>query len=234
MNTITYDGTSSTTFGMRVGLVNIENAPAKNIESIAVPGRNGALTIDKGNFENIEISYTCVILNNFATNIAAARAYYLSKTGYRRLEDSANTGEYRMARYVSGLEVTPSQMRQQGAFTLVFDCMPQRFLTSGETESSFTTSGTITNPTRFDAKPMLRVYGTGTVGIGSETITVSTNPGYIDIDCDMMDAYYGAVNCNSYITMSSGNFTVLEPGDNGVTLGTGITQVKITPRWWTI
>lgn len=233
MNTITFDGVSSETFGLYVGFSEIENAPERSIESIQIPGRNGALTIDNGYFENISVPYTCVIRENFETNIRAARAFYLSKKGYKRLSDTANPGEYRMARYVSGLEVKPSQMRQQGTFKLVFDCMPQRFLTSGETTTELTTDGTITNPTRFDAKPLIRVYGTGTLGVGSQTITVTTNPGYIDIDCEMMDAFYGMVNCNSDITLNSGSFPVLAPGDNGVTLS-GLTRVIITPRWWTI
>lgn len=233
-NILVYDGVSSENFGLYVGFRYVENAPKRVIESIAVPGRNGELTIDYNRYENIEVSYPCVIRSNFEENIAAARSYYLSKAGYKRLEDSANPDEFRMARYTSGLEVTPSQMRKQGMFTLKFDCMPQRFLKSGEQTVEFTADGTIYNETLYDAKPLIRVYGTGEIGIGSETITISTNPGYIDIDCEMMDAYYGAVNCNSYITLSSGEFPVLEPGNNGVTLGTNINKVEITPRWWKI
>ena len=229
---ISFDGVSSEDFGLYVGFAGVENAPARNIESIPIPGRNGALTIDNGYYENIEVAYQCVIRRDFERNMSAARAYYLSKKGYKRLTDTARPDEYRLARYVAGLEVTPSQMRQQGAFKLVFDCMPQRFLVSGDEQKEFTADGELTNPTLYDAKPLIRVYGTGALGIGSTTVTISSNPGYIDIDCDMMDAYYGAVNCNSYITLTQ--FPVLKPGDNGVTLGTGITKVIITPKWWTI
>ena len=230
-----YDGVSSVNFGMYVGLNGNDNAPQRSIDTIVVPGRNGTLTIDNGRFENIEIEYICFIRRDFEKNIISARNHYTSRIGYKRLEDTAHPDEYRMARYVSGLEVTPSQMRKQGYFTLTFDAMPQRFLKSGEKQIAFTRNGAVVNATQFDAKPLIRVYGDGVVGIGSETITVADNPGYIDIDCEMMDAYMGATNCNSNITLSSDEFPVLTANSNsGVTLGTGITKVVITPRWYII
>lgn len=229
-----YDGVSSLDFGLWIGFAETDNAPQRSIESIEIPGRNGALTIDNGRFENINVSYKCVIPWDYERNVAAARAFYLSRVGYHRLEDSAHPDEFRMARYHSGLESVPSQMRQQGYFTLEFDCMPQRFLRSGEEVITRTASGVIYNPTLFEAKPIIRVYGNGALGVGSETITIANNPGYIDIDSEMMDAYMGAVNCNSNITLSSGEFPVLAPGETGVALGSGITRVEITPRWWTI
>ena len=55
---------------------------------------------------------------------------------------------------------------------------------------------------------------------------------YIYIDCDSMEAYRQvAENKNNMI---SGDFPVIEPGTQAVhTTGT-ITDIKITPRWYTI
>lgn len=233
---IVFDGVPSDAFGLYVGSVASDNAPERDIESIVVPGRNGTLTVDNGRFNNIEIPYTCFIRRHYEEKIAAARAFFCSRVGYKRLEDSEHPDEYRMARYTSGMDVTPSQMRKQGYFTLTFDAMPQRFLKSGEQKSEYTANGTIWNGTRFNAKPFLRVYGVGTFGIGAETITILENPvAYIDIDCESMDAYNGATNCNNYIRLDSGEFPVLAAdGETGVVLGTGITKIEITPRWYTI
>ena len=30
------------------------------------------------------------------------------------------------------------------------------------------------------------------------------------------------------------DFPVLSPGENTITLGSGITQIQITPRWWVV
>ena len=128
---------------------------------------------------------------------------------------------------MTGLTVTPTEIFREGEFDLAFDCKPERFLKSGEQPIEFTADGALFNQTLQDAKPMLRVYGD--IGIGSRTMTISDTTDYTDIDCESMDAYYEAENRNSNI---SGDFPILEPGENGVTLGSGITKLIITPRWW--
>lgn len=234
INYFTFDGVSSRNFGVFISGTDVFNAAPRNIQTIAVPGRSGTLTIDNKRFENVELTYPAFIYDTFRANVQGLRNFLLSSAGYRRLEDTYNPEQYMMARYVSGLSVDSTERRKEGQFNLTFDRMPQRFLKSGETAQTFTADGSITNSTLYDARPLIRVYGTGSLGIGTETITITTNPGYIDIDSEMMDAYYGAVNCNSYITLSSGEFPVLAPGYNGIDLGSGITRVDITPRWWVL
>lgn len=228
-NIIVFNGKSSADFGLYVGVNSNENAPTRRTESVVVPGRNGTLTLDGGAYENIDVSYTAFIRADYDAVIPAVRSFYLSNAGYKRLEDSAHPEEYRMAKYKDGLEVAVSQMRQQGYFTLTFDCMPQRFLKIGEIPVYYSESGTIYNLTEFPAKPLIRVYGNGELGVGENTLTITGTTGYTDIDCESMDAYADGENRNSNV---SGVFPVLEPGVNGVSLGSGITQVEITPRWW--
>ena len=85
----------------------------------------------------------------------------------------------------------------------------------------------------FDAKPLIRVYGVGELGIGSETITITKGATeYIDIDCDIQDCYEGLENRNGLVSLT--DFPTLPSGNTGITLGTGITKVEITPRWWTL
>ena len=43
-----------------------------------------------------------------------------------------------------------------------------------------------------------------------------------------------ADNRNASVKLLSGGFPVLQEGDNGVTLGSGISRIIITPRWWKI
>ena len=93
---------------------------------------------------------------------------------------------------------------------------------------------TITNPTLFDSQPLLRVYGVGALGIGSQTVTITQADVYTDIDCEMMDAFKGTANKNPYVQLTDHNFPVFKPGVNNISLGTGITKVEITPRWWIV
>ena len=229
INYLTYDGKSLRDYGVYVNGTYTFSAPQRNITKVVIPGRNGTLTIDNKRFENIEVTYEAFIIREFVENIEGLRNYLSTAAGYRRLEETYHPDEFRMARFVSGLSVTATPLMREGNFTLKFDCMPQRFLKSGEIPVEFTAAGSIFNPTLQQAKPLLRVWGNGTVGIGSDTLTIADTTNYTDIDCESMDAYYGATNRNGNI---SGTFPVLEPGANGVALGGSITKVQITPRWW--
>lgn len=231
INYLTYDGKNLRDYGVYVNGTYTFSAPQRNITKVVIPGRNGTLTIDNKRFENIEVSYDAFIIREFAENIEGLRNYLSTAAGYRRLEETYHPDEFRLARFVSGLNVTATPLMREGNFTLKFDCMPQRFLKSGEIPVEYTTAGSIFNPTLQQAKPMLRVWGNGTVGIGSATLTIANTTNYTDIDCESMDAYYGATNRNSNI---SGTFPVLEPGANGVALGGSVTKVQITPRWWVL
>lgn len=231
INYLTYDGKNLRDYGVFVNGTYTFSSPERSIERIVVPGRSGTLTIDNQRYENIEVSYAAFIVRDFAKNIEGLRNYLSTSAGYRRLEETYHPDEYRMARFVSGLQVEATPLLREGNFTLVFDCKPQRYLRSGDQQINFNGSGSLINPTMQVAKPLIRVWGNGSVGIGSATITLANTTNYTDIDCESMDAYYGSTNRNSNI---SGTFPMLEPGNNGVTLGTGITKVQITPRYWII
>lgn len=230
---LTIAGKSTEDFNVWISGGGSYNSPARDIETISVAGRNGDLTIDNGRFENISVEYPCFITENFDDNIEALRSYLASLKGYQRLCDTYHPEEYRQALFSEGVKVSTSALNRAGEFTLTFNCKPQRFLLSGENAIEFTADGAILNETLFASKPLLRVYGTGTIGIGSETLTITTADGYTDIDCDIMDAYKGAVNCNGNIVLNSGDFPTLEPGTNGITLGTA-TKIIVYPRWFII
>ena len=83
---------------------------------------------------------------------------------------------------------------------------------------------------------MIRVTGIGTITVAGSAVEVLSQPaaGYIDIDCEQEDACAGSVNCNSRISLPSTHlFPELGPGENLVTYS-GLTSVKIAPRWWTV
>lgn len=233
----TYAGRSSRDFGILIDQVEgIWDAPERDCEMVEVPGRNGSLTIDGGRWQNVNGRYVCGIGVDFQTSFEDFRAFAASLTGYNRLEDSWHPFEYRMAKLTKGISPTLMKNGLTGEFDVEFSLMPQRFLKTGEMTKKFTASGTILNATRYTAKPLLRVYGTGTLTIGGVQIQITTADGYTDIDCDICECYKDnyATNCNGNVVLTTGYFPELPPGDTGVTLGSGITRVDIIPRWWTL
>ena len=175
-NSIIFGGVDSADYGIYIGGEGTFNAPKRDVEMISIPGRNGAFALDKGRFENIEVTYSAfnyeTDLATFAQNLSDFRNAICSQKGYQRLTDTFHTDEYRMAAYISGLEIKPIEHNTASTFDIVFDCKPQRFLTSGETAVQMVETGSlnndITNPTLFDSKPLLAVTGSGTVRIGTD------------------------------------------------------------------
>ena len=177
-NTFTFDGVSSSTYGVYLTGEGVFNAPERAVEMLSIPGRNGNYALDQGNFNNISVTYKVGMFDvdesNFATKVSNFRNWLCSKVGYVRLTDTYNTGEYRMAVYKSGLELD-HKLLVAGEAEITFDCKPQRFLTSGETAVTVANNGTINNPTLFDSHPLLEIAGYGDFNIGGERITINTN-----------------------------------------------------------
>lgn len=232
---LTFAGKSTLEMGVLISGEGTYNAPERNVEEQEVAGRNGKLLFDMGNFKNIVVNYPAYIKKDLPDRASELFNYLASFEGYQRLEDTYHPYEYRMARFISNVDVSPEGYKNRsGGFTLSFDCKPQRFLKSGEEPIAYIENGKIYNRTLFPAKPFLRIYGTGagTVGIGTETITISAISTYVDIDCEIMDAYKGATNCNGNVSFTDD--IIIRPGEVGVAMTGNISRVDITPRWWII
>ena len=235
--TLTFDNTSSRTYGVYITGEAVYNAPERDVSMISIPGKNGALVMDYGRFQNIEVTYPAGIFASteadFRQAISDFRNFLCSKTTYVKLTDDYNPDEYRMAVYKSGLEVEPAQLRA-GEFNIVFDCKPQRFLTSGDTE--WTAGTSITNPTLFPSRPLITTSGAGTTTINGTTVTV-TGSGTVYIDCDSMEIYtlsgQTPTSAASRVSFSGNEFPTLKAGANSVSKS-GLSSVKIKPRWWKV
>lgn len=235
-NSLTFDGENSLDYGVYITGEAVYNAPERVVDMITIPGRNGTLSLDQGRFENITVTYPAGTFgtsqSEFASLVSNFRNALVSRYKYVRIEDDYHTDEFRLGLYKSGLEVDPVSMNRAGEFDIVFDCKPQRFLKSGENVYTRTVSGSINNPTLFEARPLLVVTGTGNLTVNGVQIAISQTP--TTIDCEAMEAYNGTTSRNSDIVLTPNKFPVLKPGNNTITLGSGITKVEITPRWWRI
>lgn len=234
MHLMTFDGKSNRDFIVTVSGEDTWRKPAPIMERVSVPGRNGDLVIFTGAYENVSISYHCGITRDFNINYSAFVNYLLSKQGYRKLEDSYHPDLYRMAILENVGDPALKKLYRAGEFDITFLCKPQMFLKSGDNKRTFTSNGTIFNPTLYASKPLLRVYGTGQFSIGNDTVTITSANSYTDLDCETENAYKdnSSNNCNGNVRLSGDSFPTIPAGSNGVTLGSGITRIEIIPRWW--
>ena len=239
INSFTFDGVSSEDMGLYVGGQKTFGAPQRDVTKVSIPGRNGDLVRDNGRFLNSEIAYNIVAMNDFKETAQNVRNWLMSAKGYKRLEDTYHPEHYRMARVSGGIDFETGAYNATGKAQILFDCMPQRFLKLGETPMLMEANGTaeertIINPTEFDSKPFIKVYGSGTgrLVIGNQTVYLWRIDDYLEIDSETMNCYKDVVNYNQYVEFGTRGFPTLPPGDTTIEMLGGVTRIEITGRWW--
>ena len=174
---LVFGNVSARDYGIFISGEGAYDAPVRNVEFVTVPGRNGAIPIDKGSYDNITIEYPAFTFaltqTEFRKKLTDFKNAIMSQVGYQRLVDTYHPDEYRMAIYCEGLEVDPIYYSRAGSFTLKFTCKPQRYLVSGEAEIEVSNGDVVNNPTLFDASPLLMIDGYGTVAFNGYEIEIT-------------------------------------------------------------
>lgn len=232
MHSIYFAGKNLDEFKAFVTNAGVYSAPARSYESVSVAGRNGNLLLENNKFDNVEHRYPIAIYDDFDKNFASLKGFMLSRVGYQRLSDSFYPDEFYLASFKQFDNVNqPYYKGDKGTCVLIFDRKPQRFLKSGENMITLNSAGGIKNPTRFNALPLIRVYGSGTLTVGDVSVVINTNYGYLDIDCDLQEVLQ--VGGNLDVTLTNGEFPYLTAGVNNISF-TGLSRVEIIPRWYTL
>ena len=160
----------------------VYNSPERDVELVTIPGRNGELARDKDRFLNVEVTYPAGAkrknTQDFAEIISQFRNLMASKRGYKRLVDDYNPNEYRMGVFKEAIEVEATGSQNAGEFDLVFNCKPQRFLMSGESDididhADLGSGFHIFNPTPFEAQPLIKCEGYGVLEINDHEIVLN-------------------------------------------------------------
>ena len=84
-NSLIFGSINSADYGIYITGESVYDAPERAVEMVKVPGRNGALALDQGRWENIEVSYPAGCFgddqNDFATRISNVRNAVVSQLG---------------------------------------------------------------------------------------------------------------------------------------------------------
>lgn len=235
----TFDGKYARTLGIELEEPIKLSAPVPNIDTVTVPGRNGDLHFWDGSYENRTATAKCFICGHMLPQeISALNAHLFGSHTYRKLETDEDDAHFLLARPTSGVGGA-AVLGLLEAFTLTFDCKPQRFLKYGEFAVDITASGGIYNPTAFASKPIYIIeykpeYETLHPKLEAEngSITVSGSYGTVFYDAELDEAYTVSGQSVNNMVSVSGSLE-LKAGENRlVTIGYGTTTFKIIPRWW--
>lgn len=173
-----FNNISSEDFHIRIASPPDYVIPNKNYIFTHIPGRNGDLVFDQGDYANTQKQYQIsfpleeYVLSHPALTCREAflklsndiATWLFSGSGYFELSDSYEPNHYRIATInPEGLTLT-NYLDQVGAGAITFNCKPERYLNSGKTVKSYSASSTkptitstFVNPTSFDSYPLLRV-----------------------------------------------------------------------------
>jgi phage-related protein len=256
-NYFTLDGADSRTYGVYISGAGTYSAPARRYQVFQVPGRNGDLIISDDSFENGTLLYSeCFIKENVDTKLASFRAFLMSRQGYVDLTDTYHPNERRQVIFTGSFDPEPTKKLDAVKFNLEFSCKPQRWLLSGDNVTTVNNGGTggVTNPTKFPAKPLLKIYGNGsfdysfidtsgaqplivTTTITLDTVGTSQKPVFIDTETMYIyqESINGVlVNRSSFVTISTTDIPVIRPEDTVTISNVTCTKVEVVPRWWTL
>lgn len=233
MHNLWIDGRNLQEMGIVVSGEGTYNAPEYDYTTQSVPGLNGDLILDNGRYKNIAVKYPAGITQNFARNAEDARHFLLGYGAkYRRIQDDYHPGLFRLGIYSGGIDFDMGFLNRCGETTLTFNCKPQRFFLSGESPITVQSGQALYN-NWMPTKPVLLVTGNGTLTVGGTSITVSGTSGEFTIDCEKQDAWQGLNNLNGNIEVENHIYPTIPGGKSDVNF-TGIEQLKIIPRWWTL
>lgn len=246
MGNFIFHGVSAADMGLVVDRYPDQYAPRKNINTIAIPGRQEPLHQWDGSYAPFVQRYVCWFKE---TPVAGAthriKQWLLSAPAGARLEDTYDAEVFRHATYIGGTDIENIRDRF-GRVTLEFECAAPAYLKSGEMPIRIpaNTPTIVRNDTPFPAYPLLVVHGTGKLGcvvvVGGHEIDIlwnSTHPIYFDCALyeawEMVDGVERPVNSSIKTTIHS--FPQLAPGDNLVEArGVGVDHIELVPRTWTL
>lgn len=136
MNYFKFNGSTSTSFGIRIQSKKIYSAPKYETSAISIPGRDGDLINPSGRFPNVSVSYTCYVpaktIQELSDKITNIKNWLFSiEDQYLDLTDSYDAKFKRKAICNNKLDITDEALKI-GVFTITFSCLPFRYLLDGE------------------------------------------------------------------------------------------------------
>ena len=240
MTSFTYNGRSSADFGLHIQSKNVFSAPEYDAEFISVPGRSGDIINPNRRFANIKVTYTVFLARkNTATLASVLRDIkgwlYSEPDRYHELTDSYDAEYFRYG-VISGSLDIEEQMNKVGSFIVTFNCKPYKYSFAGQqTAAADSASLSVTNPTAFESRPYIKLYGSGAVmlnissGGNTSSWTISAIDEYLEIDSELMNCFKGTVLKND--TVTGDGFPALKSSTSTIACVGVVTKIEVIPRW---
>lgn len=229
MRTLTYNGVSSDSVGVRLLSMPVRYAPSRYGESIQPSGRDGDIFYGTGARGTYPMKVECSARHSRLSEISA----WLVASGRLVFSDEPTAAiDARIQDEVEFRRVS-NDSDPLYRFTISFVCQPFFTVLPEAADITVTQSDTlITNPYNAYSKPMITVRGSGdvTLNIGSYTCYLNELTDGMVIDSELLDAFTldKALLANNQF---DGEFPLLRPGNQFISWNGMVTSIVIKPRW---
>ena len=224
----TWNGTSSSTKGIKLQEMPPIIRPQERVEHVTIPGRAGDVTLTEG--DDIYESYiqTIPLIVDSAENVSAAEKW-LRGSGY--LTFCSEPSRKQLARVINSVEFRKhSKNSSWWEADVQFYCEPLKEDTTSVPVDVTSSGTTVNNPGDVVSRPLITVIGSGTVTItiGGKTIAITDLTSGWKVDSDLQWILDGTTPKQGVYT---GEFPVFNPGNNTVAFTGNITKLTIDGRW---
>jgi len=195
----------------------------KDINLIEVEGRSGFLTQDLGSYRGIVKTIECIVKD-------LSQADYICEWLDGGGEVVFSNEPDKVYKTVINNQIELSMLiKTYHSFLVQFQCQPHKYSLQNNA-ITLQATGTIYNSGSAIALPIIKLFGTGslTLTINGNLVNLTNVSEYVTINSDLMDCYKDTLLKNNDM---SGEFPILEVGNNNISWTGTVSKVEITPNW---
>ena len=233
MGTFTFNGVSSTTHGLRVTSDYVINSTGNDVETVAVPGRDGDLLISKNRLKSVTIELPCTVLSNRKlTDAGSEISNWLNVDGYKDLTLSWDPDFIYRSAFIETFEIA-GLMQQFGKVKLNFLTYPVKFYKQGRTSQTLSNGATVNGLGNVNAKPIITLVGSGdcTLTINDRKTKLKAVQNKITLDMQANQVYSGNLQAWDKVVRSPQfQMPYLDVGRNLISWDGNFT-VSMIPNW---
>lgn len=205
--------------------ITVKNMPLipraeRDIDVINVSGRNGNLHIDNKTFRSNSYTISCII-----SDVSKIDEIKSALIGTGNLILSKYSDRYFIATIKNQISFD-KYLNYLQEFPLQFDIEPISLNLTEETLEYTSDNLDFDIGGNIEISPKITITGVGIVTINNVSIEVEETG--IQIDCELMNCTKNNLNYNNKVILDE--FPKLNPTDNSIVFGTGITKVTLVYR----
>ena len=233
MGSFTFNGVSSTTHGLRVTSDYIISSTGSDVETVAVPGRDGDLLISKNRLKSVTIELPCTVLSSRKlTDAESDISNWLNVDGYKDLTLSWDPDFIYRSAFIETFEIA-SLMRQFGKVKLNFLTYPVKFYKQGRTTQTLSNGATVNGLGNVKANPVITLVGSGdcTLTINGRKTKLRAVQNTITLDMQARQVFSGNLPAwDKVVRAPQYQMPYLDAGRNLISWDGDFT-VKMAPYW---